>query len=75
MIEFVYAILLIHGHTLQIYAKKSNDNGIFDGRLTRAHNTAVASNILDNFNKKQRTEVETETTERDAIFVTPQQVV
>ena len=72
--QFVFAILLIHARIIPLHAKKQNVNGVFEGRLPRAHNTAIASNIANEVNNKLQKDVKKEAIVGDEIFVTPREV-
>ena len=72
--QFVFAILLIHASNIQVNAKKPNINSVFEGRLARARNTAIASSIANEVNNKLKNKAKKEAIVGDEIFVSPQEV-
>ena len=73
--QFVFGILLTYACIFQLSARKQNTHGVFEGRLARAHNTAIASIIAKEVNNKSKNEAKKESIVGGAIFVTPQEVI
>ena len=57
-----------------IHSNRRPINGIFEGRLSRARNTAIASNIASAINSRKKYMTRGRNVDRKHIFVTPQQV-
>ena len=75
MIKLFLASLFIIGSISRLHACKSRNEGIFDGRRLRAHNTAIASTIANTINSRGRREWKQPKVEVDEIFVTPEEVM
>ena len=70
LFKIVFVLISITG--IQPIAKTIN--GIFEGRLKRARNTAIASNIADAINGQNFHKPSDENTKRSYVFVSPQEV-